>query len=49
MLVAGLLLALASLFADRLGWGATPGFGYKQTLGLLVGAALVVLGVWQRR
>jgi len=49
MLVAGLLLALVSLFADRLGLGATPGFGYKQTLGLLVGAALVVLGVWPRR
>jgi len=49
MLVAGLLLALASLFADRFGWGATPGFGYKQTLGLLVGAALVLLGVWRRR
>lgn len=49
MLVAGLLLALASLFADPLGVGATPGFGYKQTLGLVVGAALVVLGVWPRR
>jgi len=49
MLVAGLLLALASLFADPLGWGATPGFWYRQTLGLLVGAALVVLGVWRRR
>jgi len=49
MLVAGILLAFASLFADRIGLGATPGFGYKQTLGLLVGAALVVLGVWPRR
>lgn len=49
MLVAGLLLALASLFADPLGLGATSGFGWKQTLGLLVGAALVVLGVWPRR
>ena len=49
MLVAGLLLALASLFADPLGLGATPGFGYKQILGLLIGAALVALGVWRRR
>jgi hypothetical protein len=49
MLVAGLLLALASLFADPLGLGGTPGFGWKQALGLLVGAALVVLGVWPRR
>lgn len=49
MLVAGLPLALASLFADRLGVGGTPGFGYKQTLGLLVGAAIVVLGAWPRR
>jgi len=49
MLAAGLLLALVSLFADRLGVGSTPGFGYRQTLGLLVGVALVVLGVWRRR
>ena len=49
VLVAGLLLALASLFADPLGLGASPGFWLKQTLGLLVGAALVVLGAWPRR
>ena len=49
MLVAGLLLALVSFFADRIGLGGTPGFGWKQTLGFLVGAALVVLGAWPRR
>ena len=49
MLVAGLLLALVSLFADRIGVGRSPGFGWQQTLGFLVGAALVVLGAWRRR
>ena len=49
MLVVGVLLAFVSLFADSLGVGRMPGFGYKQILGLLVGAALVVLGVWPRR
>ena len=48
-LVLGLLLALVSLFADPLGVGGTPGFGWKQTLGLVVGVALAALGVWRRR
>jgi len=48
MLAVGVVLAVISIFADRIGLGATPGFGWKQTLGLLVGLALVVLGVWRR-
>ena len=49
ILVAGVLLALVSLFADPLGVGGEPGFGYKQTVGLVVGVALTGLGLWYRR
>ena len=49
ILVVGVLLALVSLFADPLGVGGEPGFGYKQTAGLVVGVALAALGLWCRR
>lgn len=49
MLVIGILLALVSLFADALGVGGQPGFGWKQTGGLILGLALVGLGLWRRR
>jgi hypothetical protein len=45
--VVGVLLALVSLFADSLGIGGEPGFGWKQTLGLVVGVALAAFG-WRR-
>ncbi len=49
VLVLGILLALVSSFADSLGLGATPGFGWKQTTGLVVGLALVALAGWRLR
>ena len=49
VLVLGVLLALVSLFADALGVGGQPGFGWKQTVGLIVGLALVTFGLWRRR
>jgi hypothetical protein len=49
ILVIGVLLALVSIFADSLGIGGKPGFGYKQTVGLVVGVALIALGLWRRR
>jgi hypothetical protein len=49
ILVVGVLLALVSLFADPLGIGGEPGFGYKQTAGLVVGVALVAAGCWRMR
>ncbi len=49
VLVLGILLALVSLFADPLGLGAKPGFGWKQTLGLAAGVVLAALGLWRRR
>ena len=49
MFVIGVVLAFISIFADRIGLGATPGFGWKQTLGFLVGLALIVLSLWRMR
>ena len=45
----GVLVVLVSAFADALGIGAEPGFGYKQGAGVLVGIALIVAGVWWKR
>ena len=49
ILAVGVLLALVSLFADVLGVGGEPGFGWKQTAGLVVGVALVAIGLWRWR
>ena len=45
----GVLLILIALFADPLGLGRSPGFGWRQTLGVVVGALVVVVGVYLRR
>jgi hypothetical protein len=45
----GVLLVVVSVFADALGLGREPGFGWKQSLGLVVGLVIVVVGVaWSR-
>jgi MYXO-CTERM domain-containing protein len=49
IVVLGILLALVSLFADPLGVGGQPGFGWKQIVGLLAGVGLVAFGLWRRR
>ena len=49
MLVVGVLFALVSIFADALGIGGEPGFGYKQAAGLVFGVALAVIGFRRRR
>lgn len=49
MVVVGVLLALVSIFADPLGVGGDPGFGYKQGAGLVIGVVLVVIGFRRRR
>ncbi len=48
MVVVGVLLALVSVFADALGVGGEPGFGYKQAAGLVVGVVLAVIGFRRR-
>ena len=47
ILVLGILLALVSLFADPLGLGGEPGFGWKQTTGLIVGLAFTAVAGWR--
>lgn len=50
-IVVGALLVLIALFADPLGLGRSPGVGWKQILGVVVGA-LVILGgayLWWRQ
>lgn len=42
--VAGVILALLALLADIVGIGREPGFGWKQTLALLTGLALIGAG-----
>jgi hypothetical protein len=49
-IVVGAILILISLFADLLGLGRFPGFGWRQTVGVVVGALVVAAGVylWRR-
>jgi len=46
LLISGFLLAVVSLLADMLGIGNRPGFGWKQTSGVIVGTAAILLGFW---
>ena len=47
---AGLLVGVIALFADPLGLGRSPGFGWLQLLGVVVGALVVLAGLylWRR-
>jgi hypothetical protein len=40
----GLTILLLSLFADVLAFGRSPGFGWKQDIGVVIGACLVFVG-----
>jgi len=45
----GVLVILVSVFADAIGLGREPGFGWKQWVGLAVGVAIVIVGfAWSR-
>jgi len=45
----GVFLVLISLLADQLGLGRHPGFGWKQWLVLISGAAVIMVGVYLLR
>ena len=45
----GVLLFLLSLLANTLGIAPNPGFGWKKTLGVVVGIVLVVVGLVMSR
>ena len=49
VIVAGVLLVLISAFADPLGLGRSPGFGWRQTLGVIIGALVLAAGLYLRR
>lgn len=44
MLVGGIVLVAVSLLADTLGIGGHSGFGWKQGIGVGVGALMIVAG-----
>ena len=45
----GVLLLLLSVFADPLGLGRNPGFGWLQWLGVVIGALVILAGLYLRR
>jgi hypothetical protein len=44
-----IVIVLLSALADPLGVGRSPGFGRWQTLGVIVGALVILAGVYLRR
>ena len=46
---AGVLIVLISVFADPLGLGRNPGFGWLQGLGVVIGALVTLAGFYLRR
>ena len=50
LMIVGILTVLVAALADPLGLGRSPGFGWRQTLGVVVGALVVAGGVylWRR-
>jgi hypothetical protein len=49
LLLVGIVLLAVSAGADALGVGGAAGFGWKQIVGVLVGAALAVFGLTKLR
>jgi hypothetical protein len=47
VLVIGILITLVSIFADPLALGLPhSGFGWKQTLGTIIGLCITAFGLW---
>ena len=49
LLVLGVLLFLVSLTADAIGLGPSPGLGWKQILGAVVGVVIAAVGMMRMR
>ncbi len=50
LLLVGVIVVLLSALADVLGIGRAPGFGWKQSLGVVVGLVLMGVGwYWGRK
>ncbi len=46
VLVVGIVILVASLFADSIGIGDSPGFGIEQAIGSVVGVAVTGVGLF---
>lgn len=46
ILIVGIAILVESLFADGIGIGDYPNFGYNQAIGTTVGAILTAGGLW---
>ena len=46
VLIIGIVILVASLFADSIGIGNHPGFGPNQTIGSVVGAIVIAVGLF---
>ncbi len=46
---AGVLLVLVSVFADPVGLGRNPGFGWLLWLGIVIGVLVILAGLYLRR
>lgn len=49
MTIGGFALIVISLFADAIGIGVHPGFGWRQTSGVLLGLILVLASPYMKR
>jgi len=49
LMIVGIVIVLLSALADPLGLGRSPGFGWWQTLGVIVGGLVILAGVYLRR
>ena len=49
LMIVGILIVVISGLADPLGPGRSPGFGWRQALGVIVGALVIAAGVYLRR
>jgi len=45
----GLIIFILAIIVDFIGLGAYPGYGYKQIIGVIVGAIAINVGDWVKR
>lgn len=49
VIVVGVLLVILAALADPLGLGRSPGFGWLQGLGVVIGVVVLLAGLYLRR
>ena len=47
--VVGVVVMLLAILADEIGLGEAPGMGVRQWAGVVIGAALAIVGFYMRR